>query len=1000
MKKQKQLFYVLLFVIFIFSCTSDRSDSSEDSLMVDEDAKGDVQQQEAEQQEAGQADKKSKTWKRSQKEINAVKLFIGDNEELPLKGTQFTVKIDGFRARVLIDCFFYGENDRQMEGTFKMRLPAGASPYFFAFGESVFLDKNKQQLPFNQNQRIDTINLSPLQIMQRRSANWTNPQEARVVPKEKASFAYSQTVRRKIDPLLAEWAGADIFNCKIFPILPGKMHRVVIGYDVNLSNIGNDKLFNLSIPKNESATIVDIDIAEISGTQLNIEPEIQAKKLKGRKHIHIENPENDEISVRYRNLGPVLISNNNEEEKYFAASFSANLPNTGKSGVYQNSVIAIDVSASSNPDKFNVWLKMLEALLNNNKDVIKKFKVMFFNIETFWWKNEYLQNTPENIAALMEFCNKLTLEGATDIGAAVTEACKQPEETAKNIFILSDGSATWGEDELYAVTNGVGKNNRIFAYNTGISGTDLNMLEHLSRESGGAVFSVAGEDEVAQASKAFRSEPWEIISTKMNKCSDLIIAGRPKYLYPGQQILISGRGGPPKGAELILELKQGAKKKKLKVSFKKRIETSMSKRVYGQIAVNQLESFDFHTEKFSITYATHFSVPGKTCSMLMLETEEDYQQYNIKTEENLFVINGNPVSQIVNNTLKNLGNLLGDAKATFLNQLKKLSNTSGVDFSIPTSLEMLFEKMKSIDFTVFPKPLNCKSKYKSDVSKEILSEIKNTKPDYDSFIKESVKRLKKYGAEDALKFMSTLIERNPSDGVMARDVAYSAMEWGLSEQAYYLFRRVIKSRPYEPQTYQAMAQILTKMNKIDLAVIYYEIALTANWDTRFGEFRTIAGLDYLRLLRLIKKGKYKVNFPDYINTRLVSLNNEFAKDKVDLMITISWNTDNTDIDLHVIEPSGEECFYSHPETKSGGKLTRDVTQGYGPEMYIIQNARKGKYKVKAKYYSSDRNRASTRTKVYAVIYENWGKANEKITKKVVSLVDNKDMHDIINLKIE
>ena len=30
-------------------------------------------------------------------------------------------------------------------------------------------------------------------------------------------------------------------------------------------------------------------------------------------------------------------------------------------------------------------------------------------------------------------------------------------------------------------------------------------------------------------------------------------------------------------------------------------------------------------------------------------------------------------------------------------------------------------------------------------------------------------------------------------------------------------------------------------------------------------------------------------------------------DESDLLITIRWNTDMTDVDLHVHEPSGEEC---------------------------------------------------------------------------------------------
>lgn len=37
----------------------------------------------------------------------------------------------------------------------------------------------------------------------------------------------------------------------------------------------------------------------------------------------------------------------------------------------------------------------------------------------------------------------------------------------------------------------------------------------------------------------------------------------------------------------------------------------------------------------------------------------------------------------------------------------------------------------------------------------------------------------------------------------------------------------------------------------------------------------------------------------------------------------------TDIDLHVIEPSKEECYYGNRLTQKGGSLSRDFTQGYG-----------------------------------------------------------------------
>ncbi len=50
----------------------------------------------------------------------------------------------------------------------------------------------------------------------------------------------------------------------------------------------------------------------------------------------------------------------------------------------------------------------------------------------------------------------------------------------------------------------------------------------------------------------------------------------------------------------------------------------------------------------------------------------------------------------------------------------------------------------------------------------------------------------------------------------------------------------------------------------------------------------------------------------------------------DIQITLTW--DNTsDLDLHVIDPFGEEIYWNHKFSESGGVLDYDDTDGYGPE---------------------------------------------------------------------
>jgi hypothetical protein len=301
-------------------------------------------------------------------------------------------------------------------------------------------------------------------------------------------------------------------------------------------------------------------------------------------------------------------------------------------------------------------------------------------------------------------------------------------------------------------------------------------------------------------------------------------------------------------------------------------------------------------------------------------------------------------------------------------------------------------QMPEAAFVVPAAPLAAQLRGKAQHSPTTARMLASHELDYDAITADSNARLRRSPA-DALKALSSLVEQHPGDAVLARDVGYSALDLGLRQQAYHLFRRVAEIRPHEPDLPRDGAGP-HRVGKYDLALGYYEIALMGEWDPRFGELKAIVELDYLRFLRRVTTGKGNASstpsVSDYAKSRLATLARKVGIDRADVVVTITWNTDNTDVDLHVTEPGGEECFYGHPETHSGGKLTRDVTQGYGPEMYVLPHAPSGRYEIRAHYFASDANRASARTKVYVTVIENWGTASERATDQVVTLAGVKE----------
>mmetsp|Transcript_46927 Transcript_46927/g.56751 ORF Transcript_46927/g.56751 Transcript_46927/m.56751 type:complete len:113 (-) Transcript_46927:442-780(-) len=103
----------------------------------------------------------------------------------------------------------------------------------------------------------------------------------------------------------------------------------------------------------------------------------------------------------------------------------------------------------------------------------------------------------------------------------------------------------------------------------------------------------------------------------------------------------------------------------------------------------------------------------------------------------------------------------------------------------------------------------------------------------------------------------------------------------------------------------------------------------------------------------------------------------------------------TDIDLHVIEPSGEEAYYGNKKTRIGGQVSRDFTEGYGPEEYVIKHAMPGIYKVKAKYYGSHRKDLAGTTTLLLTLSSNFGRVEkETIEYSSLRLMKCKDMVDV------
>lgn len=106
------------------------------------------------------------------------------------------------------------------------------------------------------------------------------------------------------------------------------------------------------------------------------------------------------------------------------------------------------------------------------------------------------------------------------------------------------------------------------------------------------------------------------------------------------------------------------------------------------------------------------------------------------------------------------------------------------------------------------------------------------------------------------------------------------------------------------------------------------------------------------------------------------------------------------MDLWVTEPSGEKCMYNHNRTVIGGRLSRDFTQGYGPEEYCLKRAMPGAYVIQSNYYGTSQQSLTGGTTVQATVITNFGLPDEKRRYLTLRLRNPKDVVDIGKIAVQ
>lgn len=255
---------------------------------------------------------------------------------------------------------------------------------------------------------------------------------------------------------------------------------------------------------------------------------------------------------------------------------------------------------------------------------------------------------------------------------------------------------------------------------------------------------------------------------------------------------------------------------------------------------------------------------------------------------------------------------------------------------------------------------------------------------------------------DAIRIVLNALELPSADTTTMTIVADRLLRYGDAARAAWLDERLLFLEGDRPQPRRNLALALAakadgetglaaKIADLKRAVALYREIIDRDWG---GNFNGIEVISLMEANRLIAKLKALDAGPVAFDKRLIALLDVY------LRVVMEWNTDATDMDLWVDEPTGERCMYSQRATQIGGRLSNDMTHGYGPEEYLLRKAPNGTYTVQVNVFANDRLNPNGATAIRAHIFRNWGRADEQEQTLEIELGRaEKDAHLIGTVKV-
>jgi tetratricopeptide (TPR) repeat protein len=883
--------------------------------------------------------------------------------------------IQGARARTVVDHLFENDTGRTLEGTFYYPLPGGATVAGFALYsgartvDSPSLFQSAELLPplGNSGASLALTSAAPPDPSGTKPV-WGKPQEARVVEHKRAREVYEDVVRQNVDPALLEWAGASTFSARVFPLPPKSLKRVVVAYEQTLLFDGSHLRYTWPLPADAGKSLrvsarVHLDARLATGVRA--QPGPRKASLSGAWQVLdwplLEGDGALEVAAVPKNPeADVLVGKDAAGLPGQAFHARARIPRSlipGEGGAPTGrAVLVVDTSLSA--EDGNAWALQaatLRALLEKDTS-LTEYAVLLFDVRPRWLHAPgFRRNTPEARQETFSELERVYLEGASHVDGMLEELDRAGRSWLKpagggervTAFLLSDGNVTWGQGQVDALISRhpASETLRWVSYRFGEAAVNTDLFDALARAGGGRVVTVLSGAEVAAAARAHREPSAALVRVEVRgtRVKDVVVAGRPYLLFPGQELQVAGRLEEGQGpAELAVVVRTQDGERTLTVPLPREQDNTFAPRAWAELFVARLLALDDERlDRMVVALSQHYRLANARASLLVLESEGDYTRYAVRDE------------QVDLTDLESLRRKEEDQRRERLQGLA----LDGVPRSGQEVVRLLKARQAELGARLKPQPLRDEPYAGGEerLRAELAYRQARKANRDDVLVYETVARKRAFAGDTwgAVRALSSPVELRPRDAEALRLVGYGLLGLGQYAAATELFEHVRLQRPFEPQAYLEEALALDAAGRTAEAARNWEIVLARDWARHDEEVKTVAAWHYARLLSVLARHP-RLPAPEAqaLEARRGELK-AVESGPLDYQLTTHWNSDGTDIDLWVVEPDGERCFYRHPRTTLGGRLFWDITDGLGPELYHARKAAPGTYHVVVHYYGNN-----------------------------------------------